>query len=106
MEESEYHLKATPILEKLLDHMEGLEEKHDICPELESGILSIIMPDDREYVINKHMPSRQIWVSSPYSGASYFEFKDDGWNLKRATNTTHHNSLYDFIVSEVESKLE
>ena len=106
MEESEYHLNADPELEKLLDFLEDLEEKYDISPELESGVLSIIMPDDKEYVINKHTPSRQIWVSSPYSGASYFEFKNNKWTLKRATDTTHHNFLYEFITEEVTNSLD
>ena len=106
MEESEYHLKADLELDRLLEFLEDLENHHDISPELESGVLSIVMPDDKEYVINKHTPSRQIWVSSPYSGASYFEYIDKGWHLKRATTEIENKDLYNFITQEVKVKLD
>ena len=105
MEETEYHQKASPALAELLEFLEELEENHDIEPELEGGILSIIMPDDKEYVINKHTPSRQIWVSSPYSGASYFHFVDEKWVLKRG-EIAQNQSLFGFIQKEIMSHLD
>lgn len=41
--------------------------------ELQGGILTID-GDDGTWVINKHAPTRQIWVSSPRSGARHFAF--------------------------------
>ncbi len=41
--------------------------------ELQGGILTID-GDDGTWIINKHAPTRQIWVSSPRSGARHFAF--------------------------------
>ena len=104
MDETEYHTRAIIPLQQLLEFVEGLEEKSEIQGELEEGVLSIIMPDDKEYVINKHTPSRQIWVSSPYSGAAYFEFDGTNWAPKRAP-AAQGRDLVAFIKQEVTSHL-
>ena len=106
MEETQYHQLANPEMEKLTDDLEALEEKCDISVEYDSGVLSVTMPDDREYIINKHTPSRQIWVSSPYTGASYFEHRDNGWLLKRSTTKLDFENLYDFITAEINAHLQ
>lgn len=91
-------------MQELLEFVEGLEEQHDIEGELEEGILAVTMPDGREYVINKHTPSRQIWVSSPYSGAGYFEFGGGKWLPKRA-EAAKGRDLIEFIKAEIISHL-
>lgn len=101
MDETKYHIEADKCQHELLEFAENLEENHDLEAELDSGVLSIMMPDEREYVINKHTPSRQIWVSSPYSGASYFEFVENQWVAKRACKEALGKSLNNFIKSEV-----
>jgi frataxin len=77
-----------------------LEDSHGLECELESGVLSLIMPDDKEYVINKHAPSKQIWVSSPYSGAGYFEYNGQNWVPKRS-EAAKGRTLFEFIKDEV-----
>ncbi len=104
MDETEYHIAASPPLQELLEFAEELESKFEIEAELGEGILSVMMPDGREYVINKHMPSRQIWVSSPYSGAGYFEFDGAKWVPKRA-ETANGRDLQSFIKAEIQSHL-
>ncbi len=42
--------------------------------DLEGGILNIELDDGRVFIINKHSPNRQIWLSSPLSGAHHFSF--------------------------------
>lgn len=104
MDETEFHVEADKYMQKLLEFFEALEETHDVEPELDSGVLNVIMPDDREYVINKHTPSRQIWVSSPHTGAGYFEFRENSWLPKRAPQAEGKN-LFDFIEKEVKTHL-
>jgi frataxin len=41
--------------------------------ELQGGILTVD-GDDGTWVVNKHAPTRQIWVSSPKSGARHYAF--------------------------------
>ena len=100
MDETEFHIKADKYLQAMLEFFEELEESQDVSVELDSGVLSLIMPDDREYIINKHTPSRQIWVSSPYSGAGYFEPQDNEFLPKRAPQAAG-KLLFDFIKAEV-----
>ena len=49
--------------------------------DLEGGILTVELEDGGTYVINKHAPTRQIWVSSPASGATHFarDQSSDRW---------------------------
>lgn len=53
--------------------MAGIEDR---CPdaeaELEGGILTIELKDGGKYVLNKHGPLKQLWLSSPKSGAWHF----------------------------------
>jgi frataxin len=44
----------------------------DLDVDLEGGILSIGLPDGGTYLVNKHAPNREIWLSSPKSGAWHF----------------------------------
>lgn len=104
MEESFYHTMADKELAKLLELAEMLEESSDIEVELESGVLTLTMPNRRQFVINKHTPSRQIWVSSPTSGAGYFEYIEGKWQPKRR-NTEVGKDLYLFIKDELDKLL-
>lgn len=59
-----------------LQHLsERLEEAlaDDVDIELQGGILTLEFDDGSQYVINKHAASRQIWLSSPVSGAWHFD---------------------------------
>lgn len=100
MEESFYHQIADIELAKLLEFAEMLEENSDIEADLDSGVLTITLPTRRQFVINKHTPSRQIWVSSPVSGAGYFEYTEGKWLPKRR-NTDSGKDLNSFIKDEL-----
>lgn len=60
----------------------ALEERlaDDAEVDLQDGILTIELADGGRYVVNKHAPNRQIWVSSPVSGAAHFDWQgEQGW---------------------------
>jgi frataxin len=50
---------------------EGLGEHVDA--ELQGGILTVD-GDDGIWIVNKHAPTKQIWLSSPKSGARHYAF--------------------------------
>jgi len=52
--------------------LESLEEEIDEA-ELQGGVLTVD-GDDGTWVVNKHAPTRQIWLSSPKSGARHYAF--------------------------------
>lgn len=45
--------------------------------ELVSGILTIEPESGGKYLLNKHGPNHQIWLSSPVSGAWHFAWSED-----------------------------
>ncbi len=64
---------ADEILSRLLDAID--DELGDVLDvDMENGMLTIDAPSAGQYIINKHGPNRQIWMSSPASGASHYEF--------------------------------
>ncbi len=60
---------------------EGIGAKADA--ELQGSILTVD-GDDGTWVVNKHAPTRQIWLSSPRSGARHYAF-DGGSGLWKDT---------------------
>lgn len=45
----------------------------------QSGVLNLTLPPYGTYVLNKQPPNLQIWMSSPVSGPSRFEYVDGSW---------------------------
>ncbi len=73
MDESAFQTTADETIEALFEAIEqAVGDRLDV--DLEGGILTLTLEDDRQYVINKHAPNRQIWLSSPLSGAAHFNY--------------------------------
>lgn len=73
MDESAFEAAAETTLTRLYTVIdETLADEVDA--ELRGGILTLELEDGRQYVINKHAPSKQIWLSSPVSGAAHFDY--------------------------------
>jgi frataxin len=70
MDDSAFESLAEQTLARLQAQIEAALDEADV--ELRGGILTLELEDGRQYVINKHMPNRQIWLSSPISGAAHF----------------------------------
>ena len=53
----------------------------DLDAELVGGILTIEVESGGKFLLNKHGPNRQIWLSSPVSGAWHFAWseEDQAW---------------------------
>jgi frataxin len=71
MDEHAFDTLAERTLQHLFARIDA--ELADADVDLRGGILTIALDDGRQYVINKHGPNRQIWMSSPVSGASHYE---------------------------------
>ncbi len=77
MDESNFHELADTVLEHLAEAIEMADSEGVLEADLLDGVLTIVLPDGNEIVINKHAPSTRIWMSSPASGASYFSYDED-----------------------------
>jgi len=53
--------------------LEALEEGLGDDAVLQGGILTV-ESDAGTWIVNKHAPTRQIWLSSPQSGARHYAF--------------------------------
>jgi len=66
---------ADETLNRLLDVIDDkLGDRFEV--DMENGMLTIETDTGGQYIINKHGPNRQIWVSSPVSGASHYQFNE------------------------------
>jgi frataxin len=54
--------------------LEALEEGLGDDAELQGGILTV-EGEAGTWIVNKHAPTRQVWLSSPKSGASHYAFE-------------------------------
>ncbi|KAF0223715.1 MAG: protein implicated in iron [Rhodospirillaceae bacterium] len=78
VEESSFTAAADEFLSRVADMIDDALGD-DIDAELQGGILTLALEAGGQYVINKHAPNRQIWMSSPVSGASHYDFADGQW---------------------------
>ncbi|NQV46505.1 MAG: iron donor protein CyaY [Rhodospirillaceae bacterium] len=77
LDSSTFETLAGSTLEAFMEAIDGtLGEQLDV--DLEQGILTIELAGGGQYVLNKHAPSQQIWMSSPVSGATHFDYREQG----------------------------
>lgn len=83
MNQVDFERQAGQILESLFERIE--EQLGDwLEVDLEGGILKLELPDGGTYIVNKHAPNREIWLSSPKSGAWHFSLAEAGrWRSTR-----------------------
>ena len=83
MDESSYHRLADTVLQAMADAIEAADEDGVLEVDLEGAILTVALPGGKHYLISKHAPSRQLWVSSPISGGLHFAYDGptDSWFL-------------------------
>lgn len=89
MDDSRFESLAEATLARLQAQIEAALDDVDV--ELRGGILTLELEDGRQYVINKHAPNRQIWMSSPLSGAAHFAFDASAgeWRSTRGDAQLH-----------------
>jgi frataxin len=83
MEESQFKTLSDKTLSTLSEEIEEADIKGLLDVEYQSGVITITLPSKKQYVINQHVPMRQIWLSSPVSGAAHFDYKDGRWKSTR-----------------------
>jgi|CXWL01.1.fsa_nt_gi iron donor protein CyaY len=83
MLEKDFGQIAEKTLDKLADALDSFDEAGDLELEYQNGILNITLNSGKQFIINKHAPSQQIWLSSPISGGLHFsyDFAVNKWKL-------------------------
>jgi len=75
METSQFESLADKTLARLQAAIEDAEGDLDV--DLVGGILTIETESGAKYLLNRHGPNRQLWLSSPVSGAWHFAWSDE-----------------------------
>lgn len=84
----EYHTFSDETMDSMLTVFEELcEVVPDLDVELSQGVLSLTLPPNGSYVINKQPPNKQIWWSSPLSGPKRFDLVNGVWTSLRDGST-------------------
>jgi len=81
MNESEFHIIADEALSRMFEVLEHADAAGDIEVEYQDGVMTIEMEDGRQFIVSKHTPSRQLWLSSPVSGGFHFGHDAADWKL-------------------------
>ena len=82
MDEAEFNRVADGVINYLAEGVDDiLGDTIDV--DIQGGILILELADRRQYVINKHGPNQEIWLSSPISGAAHFKLVGDQWRSTR-----------------------
>ena len=92
----DYVALADEALDTILEKADELsDERDDVEAELSSGVLTLKTPQGT-WVINKQVPNRQLWLSSPVSGPCRYEHVDGTW-----THTRDGSSLAELLEREL-----
>ncbi|MEI6730384.1 MAG: iron donor protein CyaY [Pseudomonadota bacterium] len=89
-------------LSRLAGMVEAIDEDDILDVEQTSGMLTIDIPAGKQFVLNRQLPTRQIWLSSPLSGGLRFDYdeKDKEWQLADGTR------LDTLLKAEIETIIE
>jgi frataxin len=74
MENSQFERLADATLAQLLSAIEAAAG--DLDAEVVNGILTIELESGGKYLLNRHAPNRELWLSSPVSGAWHFAWSE------------------------------
>ena len=89
---------VTDTLNDLAEQCEAqLPEKAEV--DLQDASLEIISPSGQVWLLNRHAPSQELWLSSPVSGGFHFRYHSASaqWRATRASQ----DDLYAHLSSEL-----
>ncbi len=73
-DETTFESLAEAMLQSIFERVEAAVGD-EVEVELEGGVLTIEVEDRGTFLLNKHAPLRQLWLSSPVSGASHYAYE-------------------------------
>ena len=80
-------LTLESLASQLENHFDG---KADI--NLEDGVLEVCLETGETYLLNRHQPTKQLWLSSPKSGAWHFSYNHESYEI-HAWKSTRNDTL-------------
>lgn len=83
MLENDFQKLSGQTLDKFADSLDVFDESGVLELEYQGGIITITLSSGKQFIVNKHAPSKQIWLSSPISGGLHFSYDtaEKEWKL-------------------------
>jgi iron-sulfur cluster assembly protein CyaY len=75
LDETRFATIADETLRRIIEAIDAAEAG-ELEADLREGVLTIELESGGQYIVNKHAPNREIWVSSPRSGAWHFAYDE------------------------------
>ena len=97
MDENAFIDKADTLLDVLSETLEA----RGIDVEQEEGVVTVTLDDGKQFIINRHLPMKQLWLSSPFSGASHYDY-DEAADVWRNTRPPH-DTLRERLLGELDT---
>lgn len=92
-----FQKQATQTLDAIADAVENtLGDAYSV--DWAGEILTLEDEHGKQYVLNKHVPTEQLWLSSPVSGAWHFVWQNDSWVSTRGEDTLNNILLKELHV--------
>jgi frataxin len=90
LSEQQFETLARSCLGRIVDTILDQEDSDYDADWQGNNVVMIESEEKGQYILNLHTANRQIWVSSPISGASHFYYDDDSeeWRSTKNTDTT------------------
>lgn len=87
MQEKDFEELAAKTLNKIADILDRFDEAGDLEVDYQNGIITITLDSGKQFIVNRHAPSRQIWLSSPLGGGKHFSYDaaSGNWQLSDGT---------------------
>ncbi|KAL4133135.1 hypothetical protein PRNP1_003756 [Phytophthora ramorum] len=99
MTEHEFMELADETLHEIQSWLDGIEEMLEESDVMFSqGVLKIDLGEHGTWVINRQVPNRQIWWSSPVSGPRRYEYDGESGHW---VNTRDRGELMELLRSEI-----
>lgn len=88
--ESIFRDQVSATLEFLFASLEEEDEGGALDIDLHDGVLTVATHAGHTFVINRHAPNRELWLSSPLTGGSHFSYNPrmKDWTLKDGRTLT------------------
>lgn len=91
-----FETRADAALKRLFERLETAADALEI--DIADGALSIGLDGGAEFLVTRHGPSRQLWLSSPVSGGTHYVYDAarDAW-----LSTRDGAALHDRLAAEL-----
>ena len=94
---SDFYSFVNSYLDNLYDELDKRYGDHtDI--EIQDGVIKITFDDDRQMIINRHLPNEELWMSSPLSGGSHYRYENNQWINTKTGPTFYEQLMQDLAV--------